>query len=281
MLGHEVSHVANGDMVTLTLIQGVVNTFVFVASRVDRQHRRQGRVPERARPRPGVLDHDDRSPSSCSAFLATMIVMWFSRQREFRADGGGARLAGPAEHDRRARGAQARAHANRCRTRWRLRHQRPASGQGLKRLFMSHPPIEERIAALRPRRTPESARACSGEPRRSVRCRHDPPAVALRDARGAQGPARPGRLAGRRPPTALPSKPTSAACTAAARRSSPCPIRPPGSPSSCGSARASGSASFRRAATPATAAARRRAPARQRDRAFAAAHAQDPRGRRR
>ena len=93
VLGHEVSHVANGDMVTLTLIQGVVNTFVFVASRLI------GNIVDK------VVFRNERGHGPAFwittivaelvlAFLATMIVMWFSRQREFRADGGGARLAG-------------------------------------------------------------------------------------------------------------------------------------------------------------------------------------------
>ena len=108
VLGHEVSHVANGDMVTLTLIQGVVNTFVFVASRLI------GNIVDRV----VFRNENGHGPAFwittivaelVLAFLATMIVMWFSRQREFRADAGGARLAGTAEHDRRAAGARPRA----------------------------------------------------------------------------------------------------------------------------------------------------------------------------
>ena len=94
MLGHEISHVANGDMVTLTLIQGVVNTFVIFLSRVVGNIGRPRGLQQRARPRPGVLDHDDRRRRSSSASSPRCIVMWFSRQREFRADAGGARLAG-------------------------------------------------------------------------------------------------------------------------------------------------------------------------------------------
>src|SRR5687767_12285201 len=93
VLGHEVAHVANGDMVTLTLIQGVLNTFVFVASRLI------GNIVDK------VVFRNERGHGPAFwittmvaelvlAFLATMIVMWFSRQREFRADAGGARLAG-------------------------------------------------------------------------------------------------------------------------------------------------------------------------------------------
>ena len=93
VLAHEVSHVANGDMVTLTLIQGVVNTFVFFLSRVI------GHIVDRVSSRPRKATARRSSITSIIAQLvlglfATMIVMWFSRQREFRADAGGAKLAG-------------------------------------------------------------------------------------------------------------------------------------------------------------------------------------------
>ncbi len=146
VLGHEVSHVANGDMVTLTLIQGVVNTFVFVASRLI------GSVVDR------VIFRNESGHGPAFwittivaelvlAFLATMVVMWFSRQREFRADTGGARLAG--RHN-----MIAALDALRRRDPEPLPDKMAAFGiaggigQGLKKLFMSHPPIEERIAAL-------------------------------------------------------------------------------------------------------------------------------------
>ncbi|HEX4973563.1 MAG TPA: protease HtpX [Steroidobacteraceae bacterium] len=147
VLGHEISHVANGDMVTLTLIQGVVNTFVIFLSRVI------GFVVDR------VVFKTERGHGPAFlittivaqlvlGILASMIVMWFSRYREFRADSGGAKLEG--------RDAMIGALE-------RLRQQHPqplpeqmaafgisgALGQGLKRLFMTHPPLEERIAALR------------------------------------------------------------------------------------------------------------------------------------
>ena len=146
VLGHEVSHVANGDMVTLTLIQGVVNTFVFVASRLI------GNIVDKV----VFRNESGHGPAFwittivaelVLAFLATMVVMWFSRQREFRADGGGAQLAGrqnmisalqtlgrgdgaPLPDKMAAFGISGR------------------KGDGLRRLFMSHPPIEERVAAL-------------------------------------------------------------------------------------------------------------------------------------
>jgi heat shock protein HtpX len=147
VLGHEVSHVANGDMVTLTLIQGVVNTFVIFLSRVI------GYVIDR------VVFKTERGHGPAFlitviiaqlvlGILASMIVMWFSRQREFRADAGGAKLEG---RDSMIGALE------------RLRQQHPQPlpdqmaafgisgtlGQGLKRLFMTHPPLQERIAALR------------------------------------------------------------------------------------------------------------------------------------
>src|SRR5262249_58624228 len=98
VLGHEMTHVANGDMVPLALIQGVVNTFVIFAARVV------GGVVDRA-----VFRSDDERGGGMGYFLTVMVlqivfriaasavVMWFSRQREFRADAGGARLAGREE----------------------------------------------------------------------------------------------------------------------------------------------------------------------------------------
>ncbi|MGE0031193.1 MAG: protease HtpX [Steroidobacteraceae bacterium] len=147
VLGHEVSHVANGDMVTLTLIQGVVNTFVFVASRLI------GNIVDK------VVFRNERGHGPAFwittmvaelvlAFLATMIVMWFSRQREFRADGGGASLAGR-QNMIRALETLGRGHAEALPDRMAAFGISGGMGQGLKKLFMSHPPIEERIAALR------------------------------------------------------------------------------------------------------------------------------------
>ncbi len=147
VLGHEVSHVANGDMVTLTLIQGVVNTFVIVLSRVV------GHVVDK------VVFKTERGYGPAFyvtsivaqlvlGILASMIVMAFSRQREFRADAGGARLAGAGSMIGALEALKAGHIAP-------LPEQMAAFGiaggigNGLKRLFMSHPPIDERIAALR------------------------------------------------------------------------------------------------------------------------------------
>jgi heat shock protein HtpX len=147
VIGHEIAHIANGDMVTLTLIQGVVNTFVIFLSRVI------GHTVDR------VVFKTERGYGPAYyitsiiaqvvlGILASIIVMWFSRQREFRADRGGASLAGG--------GAMIAALE-------RLNSLHPAplpekmaafgiaggGAHGLKRLFMTHPPLEERIAALR------------------------------------------------------------------------------------------------------------------------------------
>jgi heat shock protein HtpX len=147
VLGHEISHVANGDMVTLTLIQGVVNTFVFVFSRVIGNFVDKAVFGNREGHGPGFWITTIVAQLVLS-FLATMVVMWFSRQREFRADSGGARLAGRSNMigalEALKRG---QTHA--------LPDQMAAFGiagglgQGLQKLFMSHPPLDERIAALR------------------------------------------------------------------------------------------------------------------------------------
>lgn len=146
VLGHEVSHVANGDMVTLTLIQGVVNTFVFVASRLI------GSVVDRV----VFRNENGHGPAFwittivaelVLAFLATMVVMWFSRQREFRADHGGASLAGRQKMIS-ALQALGRAHTESLPDKMAAFGISGRRGEGLRRLFSSHPPIEERIAAL-------------------------------------------------------------------------------------------------------------------------------------
>ncbi|MBS7827192.1 protease HtpX [Wohlfahrtiimonas chitiniclastica] len=149
VLGHEVAHIANGDMVTLTLIQGVVNTFVIFLSRIVANiitSALQG-------------NNDDEAPVENSGtffivsfvlqiifgFLASIIVAWFSRKREFKADEGGARLAG---RDKMIGALQAlqRGHANED-----LPGNMAAFGISGKvaNLFSTHPPLEERIDALR------------------------------------------------------------------------------------------------------------------------------------
>jgi heat shock protein HtpX len=148
VLGHEITHVANGDMVTLALLQGVLNTFVIFLARII------GGIVDRA------ILRNDRQGSGIGFFLTTMlaqfvlgiiasvIVCWYSRRREFRADRGGADLAGAGnmidalQMLRRSQGEP-------------MPQQLQAFGintgssGGIMRLFMTHPPLDERIAALK------------------------------------------------------------------------------------------------------------------------------------
>jgi len=147
VLAHEVSHVANGDMITMTLLQGVLNTFVLLLSRV------LGQIIDRA------VFRSERGYGPgyfitvivlqiVLGILASMIVMAFSRWREYRADAGGARLAG------RGKMIAALERLRRARQPGQLPEAveafgvRGRTGAGIKRLFMSHPPLEERIRAL-------------------------------------------------------------------------------------------------------------------------------------
>ena len=146
VLAHEISHVANGDMVTLTLIQGVVNTFVIFISRVvgffvDQALRRD----QDEGPGIGYMV----SVFVCEmvfGILASLIVMYFSRQREFRADRGSARLLGTPQPMisalRRLAGIESGALPQNVATAG------IAGQRGWMALFSSHPPIEQRIAAL-------------------------------------------------------------------------------------------------------------------------------------
>ena len=148
VLGHEVSHVANGDMVTLALIQGVVNTFVVFLSRVigflvDRVVFRTERGYG-----PGFFITSIVA-QIVLGILASTIVMWFSRRREFRADAGGARLAGRDGMISALEGLRRIHQPSQLPESMQAFGISPGHAVGLKRLFMSHPPLEERIAALR------------------------------------------------------------------------------------------------------------------------------------
>ncbi len=147
VLGHEISHVANGDMVTMGLIQGVVNTFVIFLSRVI------GHVVDR------VVFKTERGYGPAYyitsivsqiflSILASMIVMWFSRRREFRADQGGANLASRQKMIGALRALQRKAEPVDLPGEFAAFGISGGGGGGLKRLFLSHPPLEERIAAL-------------------------------------------------------------------------------------------------------------------------------------
>jgi heat shock protein HtpX len=148
VLAHEVSHVANGDMITLALIQGVVNTFVIVASRVV------GHLVDRV----VFKTERDHGPgfyiTSMVAqlvfgILASMVVFWFSRQREFRADAGSASLAGREKMIGALEKLRLTAGQPHLPDQMAAFGISGAAGGGLKRLFMTHPPLEERIEALR------------------------------------------------------------------------------------------------------------------------------------
>lgn len=148
VLGHEVSHVANGDMITLALIQGIVNTFVIFLSRVI-GHLVDRTVFKVERGHGPAFWITTIIAEIVLGILASIIVMWFSRQREFRADAGGAQLAG---RDKMIRALEA---LQRTANQPHLPDQLAAFGisgrigQGFARLFMSHPPLQERIAALK------------------------------------------------------------------------------------------------------------------------------------
>jgi heat shock protein HtpX len=147
VLGHEISHVANGDMVTLTLIQGVVNTFVIFFSRVV------GHFVDR------VVFKTERGHGPAFlittiiaqvvfGILASVIVMWFSRQREFRADAGSAALAGREKMIAALRRLQKSVQLPHLPDQMAAFGISGAPRSGLRKLFMTHPPLEERIEAL-------------------------------------------------------------------------------------------------------------------------------------
>ena len=148
VLGHEITHVANGDMVTLTLIQGVLNTFVMFLARII------GSVVDSAI---GGNRDDNRGGGigyflivmllqTVLGFLATIVVMWFSRWREFRADAGGARLGSRAGM---IAALQTLSGSHESGLPKAVQAFGISGDSGVARLFMSHPPIAERIAALK------------------------------------------------------------------------------------------------------------------------------------
>jgi heat shock protein HtpX len=150
VLGHEVSHVANGDMVTMALLQGVLNTFVIVLSRV------LGRVIDA-----WLSGNRDSEGGGIGYFVivfvldmifglfASMIAMWFSRHREFRADAGGATLAGRDKMVAALQRLSLTYGENTLPKQVAAFGISGAVGHGFRRIFLSHPPLEERINALR------------------------------------------------------------------------------------------------------------------------------------
>ena len=150
VMAHEIGHVANGDMVTLALIQGVVNTFVMFFSRII-GHTIDRAVFKTERGHGPAFYITTFVAEIILGVLASMIVFWFSRQREFRADAAGAQLAGaPAmigalERLRAEQGAPSELPDTMVAFGIRT------GGNTMMRLFMTHPPLEERIAALKAR----------------------------------------------------------------------------------------------------------------------------------
>ncbi|MDB6085678.1 MAG: heat shock protein HtpX [Gammaproteobacteria bacterium] len=148
VLGHEISHVANGDMVTLALLQGVLNTFVIFLARII------GGIVDKA------LFKNEREESGLGFFLTTMVaqivlgilasmvVSWYSRRREFRADRGGADLAGTANMIG-ALEALKRGHGESLPPQMEAFGIKTSETRGFMWLFMSHPPLDARISALR------------------------------------------------------------------------------------------------------------------------------------
>ena len=145
VLAHEVSHIANGDMVTLTLIQGVVNTFVIFFARLIA----------------GAIRNNNQQLGTFAyfgivivleivfGFLASIIVMWFSRQREYRADAGAARLEGP---DKMVAALERLKNNHESRLEGSLMAFGIAGKKPKSELLLTHPPLEKRIEALRNRR---------------------------------------------------------------------------------------------------------------------------------
>ncbi|QSI75958.1 protease HtpX [Niveibacterium microcysteis] len=146
VLAHEVSHVANGDMVTLTLIQGVVNTFVMFIARIV------GNVVDKL----VFKNEEGHGPAFfvttivaelVLGVLASIIVMWFSRQREFRADAGAAKLVGATPMINALERLKLNAEGGALPDG--VKALGISGGPAFMKLFMSHPPLDERIAALR------------------------------------------------------------------------------------------------------------------------------------
>lgn len=157
VLGHEVAHVANGDMVTMALLQGVLNTFVIILARVV------GRTVD------SMISGDREGGPGLAYFaivfvldmvfglFASMIAMWFSRRREFRADIGGATLAGREKMIAALERLKQNHGENTLPQQVAAFGISGALGHGLRKLMMSHPPLDARIDALRNARLDESA----------------------------------------------------------------------------------------------------------------------------
>jgi heat shock protein HtpX len=148
VMAHEIGHVANGDMVTLALIQGVVNTFVMFFSRII-GHTIDRAVFKTERGHGPAFYITTFVAEIILGVLASMIVFWFSRQREFRADAAGAHLAGAPAMIGALEGLRAEQGAPSELPDTMVAFGIRTGGNTMMRLFMTHPPLEERIAALK------------------------------------------------------------------------------------------------------------------------------------
>ncbi len=152
VLAHEVSHVANGDMVTMALLQGVLNTFVIVLARLVARALSGGRDGGGFAYFGIVL-----ALELVFGLFASAIAMWFSRHREFRADAGGARLAGRGKMIAALEKLSLNHGTNTLPSQIQAFGIAGGVAHGLKKLLLSHPPLEERIAALRSATPDESS----------------------------------------------------------------------------------------------------------------------------
>jgi len=157
VLGHEIAHVANGDMVTQTLLQGVLNTFVFFFSRVIATLVNSILSGNRGNGQRGnsygmVYYITSMVAQMALGFLANIIVKWFSRYREFHADKGGADLAGRQKMIDALKALQRGSRPSDMPSELAAFGISGGLGGGMKKLFMTHPPLEDRIAALEAQR---------------------------------------------------------------------------------------------------------------------------------
>jgi heat shock protein HtpX len=157
VLGHEIAHIANGDMVTMTLIQGVVNAFAMFLARIIAYALTMNKNDDNERSRPGFSYYIVQMVlEMVFMILGSMVVAWFSRYREFRADKGGAKYAGRESMIHALEGLQRQFGLNSdsddsagLQSQNAVRAMKISGRNGFMKLFSTHPPLEERIAALK------------------------------------------------------------------------------------------------------------------------------------
>jgi heat shock protein HtpX len=150
VLGHEVAHIANGDMVTMTLVQGVVNAFVMFLSRAIAYALTSGRDRDGESSSPWAEFAIRMGLEIVFMFLGSMVVAWFSRYREFRADSGGAKVAGRDSMIKALESLQRNFEGMQGEGTQAVQSLQISSKPGgFMKLFSTHPPLEERIDRLR------------------------------------------------------------------------------------------------------------------------------------